>query len=264
MIDGEAEEVDENWMAGRSSTSSSMDRLKDLLGDRPLKGIFTALGLPDKLGEKIGGAVIDTLDLTDCFWLMDLPEGLSRLINMRHLCLHLDWDRVTAFRSMPRGIDKLQSLQTLSRFVTVSKDGGTCNISELKSLKIRGELCILNLEAATGSAAREANLSGKEYLHKLMLKWSDNTYNDDNQLDLENSERVLEALCPHTSLKHLRIDNYPGRKLPSWVDRLLSLESLEIVSCPRLTQFSVETLRSLRSFRIDQCADLASTSQRLI
>jgi len=34
-----------------------MDRLKDLLGDRPLKGIFTALGLP----EKIGGAVLDVL-----------------------------------------------------------------------------------------------------------------------------------------------------------------------------------------------------------
>ena len=34
-----------------------MDRLSNMLGDRPLKGIFTALGLPDK----IGGAVIDAL-----------------------------------------------------------------------------------------------------------------------------------------------------------------------------------------------------------
>ncbi|CAN6325359.1 unnamed protein product [Urochloa humidicola] len=200
---------------------------------------------------------LQTLDLRDCFWLMDLPEGLSRLVNMRHLCLHLDWDRVTAFRSMPSGIDRLESLQTLSRFVTISKDGGKCNIGELKNLKIRGELCILNLEAATDSGAREANLSGKEYLHKLMLKWSDNTCKDEQQLDIENSESVLEALCAHTSLKHLRIDNYPGRKLPSWVENLSSLDSLEIFSCPRLTQFSVETLRSLRNFRIRQCADLA-------
>ncbi|CAL4939171.1 unnamed protein product [Urochloa decumbens] len=200
---------------------------------------------------------LQTLDLRDCFWLMDLPEGMSRLVNMRHLCLHLDWDRVSAFRSMPNGIDKLQSLQTLSRFVTVSKDGGKCNISELKNLKIRGELCILNLEAATDSGAREANLSGKEYLHKLMLKWSDNTCKDEQQLDIENSETVLEALCAHTSLKHLRIDNYPGRKLPSWVESLSSLDSLEIFSCHRLTQFSVEMLRSLRNLKIRQCADLA-------
>ena len=200
---------------------------------------------------------LQTLDLRDCFWLMDLPEGMSRLVNMRHLCLHLDWDRVTAFRSMPSGIDKLLSLQTLSRFVTVSKDGGKCNITELKNLKIRGELCILNLEAATHSGAREANLSGKEYLHKLMLKWSDNTCKDEQQLDIENSERVLEALCAHSSLKHLRIDNYPGRKLSSWVEKLSSLDTLEIFSCPRLTQISVEALRSLRNFRIRQCADLA-------
>ncbi|CAN6295260.1 unnamed protein product [Urochloa humidicola] len=200
---------------------------------------------------------LQTLDLRDCFWLMGLPRGLSRLVNMRHLCLHLDWDRFIAFRSMPIGIDKLQSLQTLSRFVAISKDGGKCNISELKNLKIRGELCILNLEAATGSGAREANLSGKEYLHKLMLKWSDNTCKDEQQLDIENSETVLEALCAHSGLKHLRIDSYPGRKLPSWVENLSSLDSLEILSCPRLTQFSVEMLRSLRNFRISQCADLA-------
>ncbi|KAF8731208.1 hypothetical protein HU200_016532 [Digitaria exilis] len=209
---------------------------------RALDLSYTGLDLlPDSIGCCIH---LRYLNLRNTL-IKTLPETVCNLLNLQKLDL-----TVTAFRSMPRGIDKLQSLQTLSRFVTVSKDGGTCNISELKSLKIRGELCILNLEAATGSAAREANLSGKEYLHKLMLKWSDNTYNDDNQLDLENSERVLEALCPHTSLKHLRIDNYPGRKLPSWVDRLLSLESLEIVSCPRLTQFSVETIHGTKNLRI--------------
>ncbi|CAL4914177.1 unnamed protein product [Urochloa decumbens] len=184
---------------------------------------------------------LQTLDLSYCYWLMDLPESMNRLVNMRHLCLHLDWDRVTAFRSMPSGIDKLQSLQTLSRFVVASRDGGKCNISELKNLKIRGEICILNLEAATDDGSKEANLSVKEYLHKMMLKWSDGTCKDER--DREKSERVIEALCPHTNLKHLRIDNYPGRRLPSWVERLSSLESLEIVSCPRHAQFSVETLQ---------------------
>ncbi|GJN31336.1 hypothetical protein PR202_gb19724 [Eleusine coracana subsp. coracana] len=162
---------------------------------------------------------LQTLDLNDCYWLMDLPEGLNRLVNLRHLCLHLDWDRVTPFRSMPSGIDKLQSLQTLSRFVVTSRDGGKCNINELKNLKIRGELCILNLEAASSDGATEANMLGKEYLQKLMLKWSE-VCKDEQQQHMEDSERKIEALCPHTNLKHLRIENYPGRKLPSWVDKI--------------------------------------------
>ncbi|KAL6648232.1 hypothetical protein ACP70R_012456 [Stipagrostis hirtigluma subsp. patula] len=200
---------------------------------------------------------LQTLDLRNCYWLMDLPEGMSRLVNMRHLCLHLDWDRVTAFRSMPRGIDKLESLQTLSRFVVVSSEGGNCNLSELRNLGIRGELCILKLEVATHDGAEESNLSGKEYLQNLMLKWSDGTCPDEQQLRIEESEKIIEALCPPTNLTHLRIDNYPGRDLPSWIQRLLYVETLEIVSCPRLTQFSVEMLRSLRNIRIHQCADLA-------
>ncbi|KAJ1297348.1 hypothetical protein BS78_01G368600 [Paspalum vaginatum] len=200
---------------------------------------------------------LQALDLRDCYWLMDLPSGMSRLINMRHLSLHIDWDRVTAFRSMPSGIDQLQSLQTLSRFVVVSRDGGKCNINELKNLKIRGELCILNLEAATIDGVMEANLNGKEYLRKLMLKWSDDACKDEQQQGIENSERVIEALCPHTNLKHLRIENYPGRKFPSCLEELLSLESLEIISCPRLIQFSLEMMRSLRNLRIRQCTDVA-------
>ena len=106
-------------------------------------------------------------------------------------------------------------------------------------MNIRGELCILKLEAATHDVAMEANLSGKEHMHKLMLGWSADSCTQ--QVYIEESERVIEALCPHTSVKHLQIDNYPGRRLPSWVEKLSSLESLEIISCPRLTRFSIGT-----------------------
>jgi hypothetical protein len=126
----------------------------------------------------------------------------------------------------------------------------------LKNLKIRGELCILNLEAVSNDSATKANMTGKEYLQKLMLKWGE-VFKDEQQQLIEDSETIIEALCPHTNLKHLRIENYPGRKLPSWVNKLSSLASLEIISCPRLTQFSVETLPFLRNFRIHQCVDLA-------
>lgn len=223
------------------------------------------LNLRNTLIKTLPGTVcglfnLQTLDLRDCYWLTDLPAGMSRLVNLRHLSLHIDWDRVTALRSMPSGIDRLQSLQTLSRFVVVSRDGGRCNINELRNLKIRGELCILNLEAATSDGATEANLRGKEYLRELMLKWSEDACKDEQQQQqqgIENSEAVIEALCPHTSLKRLRVENYPGRRFPPCFENLPSLESLEIVSCPRLTQFSVRMMRSLRNLRIRQCADLA-------
>ncbi|XP_062213756.1 putative disease resistance protein RGA3 [Phragmites australis] len=244
---------------------TKLDVLPDSIGcSRHLRYLSLQNTLIKTLPEAVCNLFnLQTLDLRDCYGLMDLPEGMSRLVNMRHLCLNLDWDKVTAFSSMPSGIDKLQSLQTLSRFVVVTRDGGKCNINELKNLKIRGELCILKLEAATDDGAMEANLSGKEYLHKLLLKWSDDTCTDEQQLRIMESERVIEALCPYTNLNHLRIDNYPGRILPSWVEKLSSLESLDIISCPRLTQFSVQTLRSLRDFRIRQCADLAVLPQGL-
>jgi hypothetical protein len=94
-----------------------------------------------------------------------------------------------------------------------------------------------------------------------MLKWSEDTCKDvqqqQQQQGIENSEAVIEALCPHTGLKRLRVENYPGRRFPPCFENLPSLESLEIVSCPRLTQFSVRMMRSLRNLRIRQCADLA-------
>ncbi|TVU47226.1 hypothetical protein EJB05_06818, partial [Eragrostis curvula] len=199
---------------------------------------------------------LQTLDLRDCYSLMDLPEGLCRLVNMRHLMLHLDWDRVVAFRSMPSSVDKLRSLQTLSRFVVVPRDGGKCNINELRNLKIRGELCLLNLEAATCDGALEANLSGK-YLHKLMLKWSDDTCRDEQQKQhIEDSKKIIDALCPHNNLKHLRIEKYPGNELPSWVENLSSLEFLEIISCPGLTQSSVGTLQFVGN--VPECFQLSS------
>ncbi|CAL4922429.1 unnamed protein product [Urochloa decumbens] len=193
---------------------------------------------------------LQTLDLQDCYSLLELPEGMRRLVNLRHLFLHLDWDRVTAFRSMPSGFDKLKSLRTLSRFVVAARDGGRCkcNLNEMKHLNVHGELCILKLEDATHDGAMEANLSGKGHLHKLMLKWSANTCT--RQVNIEESERVIEALCPHSNLKHLRIDNYPGRRLPSWIENLSYLESLEIISCPRLPQFSAGTMRPNINVRI--------------
>ncbi|RCV45011.1 hypothetical protein SETIT_9G419800v2 [Setaria italica] len=210
--------------------------------------------LPDSVGCSIH---LRYLNLRNTL-IKTLPETVCNLFNLQTLDL-----RVTAFRSMPSGIDKLQSLQTLSRFVVVSRDGGKCNINELKNLKIRGELCILNLEATTDDGSKEANLIVKEYLHKLMLKWSDGTCKDEQQLDIEKSERVIEALCPHTNLKHLRIHNYPGRRLPSWVEQLSFLESLEIVSCPRHAQFSMETLQSRRNLRISVMYILPRNISRL-
>ncbi|WOL01861.1 disease resistance protein RGA3 [Canna indica] len=117
------------------------------------------------------------------------------------------------------------SLHTLSRFTVTNDD--TCNIGELNNLKLRGELCISKLENIVNvSEAPAANLMGKRYIDKLMLRWTDTSANS------QTCEEVIDQLCPHSNLKHLWIVNYPGRRSPSWLDRSFSnLETLRLLNC---------------------------------
>uniref|UniRef100_A0A0D9VTH9 AAA+ ATPase domain-containing protein n=1 Tax=Leersia perrieri TaxID=77586 RepID=A0A0D9VTH9_9ORYZ len=194
---------------------------------------------------------LQTLDLRECYRLTELPEELSRLVNLRHLDLHLEWDRMVPI-SMPRGIDRLSSLQTLSRFtVTASGEGheAYCNMKELKNINIRGELCLLKLESATYEDAKESNLSEKQYVENLMLQWS---YN--NSQAVGESMRVIESLRPHYKLKSLWVDWYPGQNFPGWMGErsFAYLENLTICNCRNLARLpSLGELPKLKKLRLE-------------
>ncbi|KAF2322487.1 hypothetical protein GH714_017292 [Hevea brasiliensis] len=166
---------------------------------------------------------LQTLILVNCSKLLILPKGTKDLMNLRHLDLTGCWH----LRSMPPYFGRLTSLQRLHRFIAGNEVGS--GISELKDMnELRATLCIDRVEDIINiEDAKEANLKRKPYIHKLVLRWSRSQRVRD-AID----EELLECLEPHTSLRELTIDVYPGAKLPNWMgDSQSHLESIEFIHC---------------------------------
>ncbi|XP_050258844.1 putative disease resistance protein RGA1 [Quercus robur] len=135
-----------------------------------------------------------------------LPKDLKKLINLRHIYIDDEIERAVKY------IGQLTCLQTYPCF-TVGQHAGH-RIEELGPLnQLRGQLYIRSLEHVRDKKeARGANLVEKDKIYMLRFCWSKeregNGYND---------EEVLEGLQPHQYLKSLTIQNYKGKKFPSWM-----------------------------------------------
>ncbi|KAG9441686.1 hypothetical protein H6P81_017540 [Aristolochia fimbriata] len=167
---------------------------------------------------------------------------IKNLINLRFLLL-----RDGSIDPFPH-IGNLKKLRWLPSFGVRNKAG--YRISELKNMSdlIRG-INIFNLqEVGSGEEAKEANMKNKPYLTDLTLKWRTGSGDRDASID----EEVLEALEPHTNLKRLVVVGYQGRCLASWVQKLESLQCLEVNSCPKLASLP-ELPRSVRTSKIISC-----------
>ncbi|XP_078160657.1 putative disease resistance protein RGA3 [Carex rostrata] len=207
------------------------DSVGDLIHLRFLGLSYTKITtLPEKICNLFN---LQTLELKGCSELAVLPEGLRKLINLRHLDLNLDWEEITDLTevALPQGIGELEDLQTLSRFNLTSAEGPCCNISELNNLNLRGDLCMLNLEKVSPGHAEKANLKGKQFIENLMLRWHSSALNNE-QLQ-QQSEDVINFLLPHNRLRCLWIVNYPGSKFPDWMGdtSFSSLETIRISNC---------------------------------
>ncbi|XP_078160387.1 putative disease resistance protein RGA3 [Carex rostrata] len=207
--------------------------------------------LPEKICNLFN---LQTLELKGCSELAVLPEGLRKLINLRHLDLNLDWEEITDLTevALPQGIGELEDLQTLSRFNLTSAEGPCCNISELNNLNLRGDLCILNLEKMPTGQANNALLKGKQFIENLMLRWNSSALNDE-QLQ-EQSEEVINLLQPHNRLRCLWVVNYPGTKFPNWMGdaSFSSLETIRISNCKNVSFLSLlGQLKWLKNILID-------------
>uniref|UniRef100_A0A2N9FCX9 NB-ARC domain-containing protein n=1 Tax=Fagus sylvatica TaxID=28930 RepID=A0A2N9FCX9_FAGSY len=135
-----------------------------------------------------------------------LPKNMLKFINLRHLDIS-----GTDLNEMPKEMSRLESLQTLSNFV-VSKMIDSA-IKELGGiLHLHGTLRISKLQNVVSTKdAAEAGLVEKTQLDELVLEWSDNTVNSENDRD------VLEQLVPHTNLKKLSISFYCSTRFPPWL-----------------------------------------------
>ncbi|KAG6468862.1 putative disease resistance RPP13-like protein 1 [Zingiber officinale] len=270
------------WLLDLSN--SGIEELPDSVGKLiHLRYLGLARTNVRKLPESIENLYnLQTLELKFCYNLSSLPQGTSNLVNLKHLILHLDWERIRDLSFMPPGINYMTSLKTLSRFTVTKEDG--CNLRELKDLDLHGELCICKLENITNASdAKKANLRAKGHIDKLMLRWSDDTssvqqgtntwkkvvkqmlrWSDDTssaQQGTSTWKEVADELRPHEYLRCLWIMNYPGSEFPNWLADT-SFSSIEMVrlSCskeceslpplgllPKLKHLHIEGMKKLRN-----------------
>ncbi|MQL91813.1 hypothetical protein Taro_024445 [Colocasia esculenta] len=243
--------------------NTGIDVLPDSIGELVLLRYLSLYNSPiERLPESVADLRnLQTLELGECYNLVKLPEGTSNLINLRHLCLHLDQQGASGLVSMPPGMGKLTSLQTLSRFAVGTRWEG-CGISEMKNLtNLRGELWISKLEnVASPTEATEANLKDKRYIQSLTLQWSTGSAGPSTQ-EQAGGQNVIDCLQPPSSIQHLSMDGYGGATPPSWMvgGSFAKLVSLRISNCtgweslpplgrlPALKELCIEGLHSITS-----------------
>ncbi|KAB5553469.1 hypothetical protein DKX38_010780 [Salix brachista] len=188
---------------------------------------------------------LQVLKLNGCRYLKELPRGINKLINLRHLdvgcALHDDDDdddddECERLEYMPRGIGKLTSLQTLSSFV-VAKNwspkskmvGGLDELSRLNELRGSLEIRVTGYERDSCiSEFKGAKLEDKQYLQSLAIIWGD--MGSDNDL----YDKMLQSLQPNSSLQDLAVVYYRGMRFPSWLSDLSNLVRIRLAGCTRL------------------------------
>ncbi|KAH9717492.1 hypothetical protein KPL71_021835 [Citrus sinensis] len=139
---------------------------------------------------------------------------------------------------MPRGIERLTGLRTLSEFV-VGRTGGehaskVCKLEALKGMNhLRGLLKIRMLgDLANVDEAKHVDLKEKKNLDRLEL-WFDNVgMPNENE---ENDEAITKVLQLPPNLEYLGILHYRGRSLifPNWIESFNKLKKLLFIDCKK-------------------------------
>jgi hypothetical protein len=113
---------------------------------------------------------LQSLDVTWCDSLKELPNAIGKLIKLRHL-----WIYGSGVAFIPKGIERITCLRTLDVFTMCGggeNESKAANLRELKNLNhIGGSLKIWNLRGGVEDAsdAAEAQLKNKKRLRCLLL-----------------------------------------------------------------------------------------------
>ncbi|KAA8541622.1 hypothetical protein F0562_022774 [Nyssa sinensis] len=197
----------------------------------------------------------ETLKLVACDHLSKLPEGMGKLINLRHL----EIERTERLKMLPKGIGGLSALRTLSKFFAGSSGdsvAAACKLGDLKNLNyLRGKLKIEGLGyVADAIEAEEAELKNKQHLLDLCLDFCP-------LVQVEGITGVFEALQLHPNLHYLQIKGYGGTKFPNWMLSLINLRKLQLQKCQNCERLPpLGRLPSLESLHIEEMDSLKSIS----
>ncbi|XP_044496602.1 putative disease resistance protein RGA3 [Mangifera indica] len=184
---------------------------------------------------------LQTLDLRNCSGLQKLPNKIGNLVNLRHLMNHK-----TCISYMPRGIERLSCLQTLTKFVvsdSSSNEKGSFEcLANLKQLK--GFLSITGLGYVRDGEIKKGELADYKNLYGLSLRFDGWTNDDD--------EGIFKTFDLPPNIEELVIQCYTGKTMPSdWIDKLGKLRMLKLLSCFEFKDFSeLGKLSSLESLII--------------
>ncbi|KAJ6329835.1 hypothetical protein OIU76_008626 [Salix suchowensis] len=182
---------------------------------------------------------LQVLKLNGCIYLKELPRDINKLINLRHLDVgcSVDYDSCRSLEYMPRGIEKLTSLQTLSHFVVAKNKspkskmvGGLDELSRLNELRGSLEIIVKRYERDCCISEFEgAKLEDKQYLQSLTILWD-----IDMDSDIDLYDKMLQCLQPNSSLQKLIVSGYGGMRFPSWLSDLSNLVRIILDGCTRL------------------------------
>ena len=180
--------------------------------------------------------------------LLKLPQGMDKLINLRHFKLDCKTNRDPNI-NFPRGFGRLTSPRTLKYF-HVNGEDDRCKLGELRNLDhLKGTLQINGLENEVDQCkATNAQLKKKTNLRTLKLLFHPNKW-DPEEITRGVDELVLNALEPPPNLEDLSIRYYKGPTMSPWMVSLTNLKKLDfwnlfIEHLPPLGKLPV--LKSLR------------------
>ncbi|XP_031269038.1 disease resistance protein RGA2-like [Pistacia vera] len=198
--------------------------------------------LPETLCEL---CALQTLELSWCTELKKLPQGIEKLINLRHIV-----NNGTSLEYMPKGIERLTCLQTLSEFFLGGGSGEACTLECLENLNhLRGSLSLKRLgNVKNVNEAKKAELKTKRNLLSLHLDFETEEKEKVNQ----EEEEILVALQPPSDIEGLEIRGYRGRDISlDWILPLEKLSMLNLHDCMKFENLpALGRLPSLESLSI--------------
>ncbi|KAG5568293.1 hypothetical protein H5410_064693 [Solanum commersonii] len=183
---------------------------------------------------------LETLLLSSCDYLEELPLQMEKLINLRHLDISN-----TRLLKMPLHLSKLKSLQLLvgAKFLL----GGSRMDDLGEAQNLYGSVSVLELQNVVDRReAVKAKMREKNHVDMLSLEWSESSSADNSQTERD----ILDELRPHKNIKVVEIIGYRGTTFPNWLaDPLfLKLEQLSIANCKNC--FSLPALGKLPFLKI--------------
>ncbi|KAF7112009.1 hypothetical protein CFC21_111951 [Triticum aestivum] len=185
--------------------------------------------LPENIGKM---KLLQFLVLVGCIKLVNLPDSIVKLGQLRLLSL-------PGASMVPRGFSGLTNMRKLSMF-RAHMDDDWCSLDELGPLSQLRFLELVQLEnVSAASFAANARLSEKMHLITLMLACTSKLGNDGLVKEKEGVfeeeqqriEKVLDKLCPPSTVEVLELKGYFGRQLPRWMmsTSMVPLNNLKII-----------------------------------